>query len=693
MIFTINRTHIGTASVNNGTAILNWTIPNWNTGNYIILAEYIGTTNFLTSNKTGNLTINPTPTNITINPANGYAGQNINITANINSQGYPVNEGSVIFTINGTHIGTASVNNGTAILNWTIPNWNTGNYIILAEYIGTTNFLTSNKTGNLTINPTPTNITINPANGYAGQNINITANINSQGYPVNEGTKQFTINGTHIGTTSVNNGIAILNWTIPNWNTGNYTILAEYTGTTNFLTSNNTENLTINPTPTNITVNPANGYAGQNINITANINSQGYPVNEGTIQFTINGTHIGTASVNNGIAILNWTIPNWNTGNYTILAEYTGTTNFLTSNNTENLTINPTPTNITINPANGYAGQNINITANINSQGYPVNEGSVIFTINGTHIGTTSVNNGTAILNWTIPNWNTGNYTILAEYTGTSNFLTSNNTENLTINPTPTNITVNPVNNYAGKNVTLTAQVTDSQGYSVNEGSVIFTIKGSIIGTVSVNNGESTMNWTIPNDFKAGNYNILAEYTGTTNYATSNYTEKLTVNPSADLYMKITSDKTKPKLGETFTLTYKLGNNGPDPAENVKITIALPQGFEISQITGDGTWIYNANNNTITWTMTNVPVGDPYLYISGYVSKTGEYVFSSSVSSETYNINSQGVIPITINAVPKINATNNTTKTIPMQDTGLPITGLILAILAVIGGIVSTKNK
>ena len=236
-----------------------------------------------TTNNTESAYISIGPTSVTVNPVNGHAGQNINITAQVtDSQGYPVNEGSVIFTINGTHIGTASVNNGTAILNWTIPNWNTGNYIILAEYIGTTNFLTSNKTGNLTINPTPTNITVNPANGYAGQNINITANINSQGYPVNEGTIQFTINGTNIGTASVNNGIAILNWTIPNWNTGNYTILAEYTGTTNFLTSNNTENLTINPTPTNITVNPANGYAGQNINITANINSQGYPVNEGS---------------------------------------------------------------------------------------------------------------------------------------------------------------------------------------------------------------------------------------------------------------------------------------------------------------------------------------------------------------------------------------------------------------------------
>jgi len=180
--------------------------------------------------------------------------------------------------------------------------------------------------------------------------------------------------------------------------------------------------------------------------------------------------------------------------------------------------------------------------------------------------------------------------------------------------------------------------------------------------------------------------------TATADNYTTNNTESayITINKASDPYIKITSNNNNPKLGETFKITYKLGNNGPDAAYNVTITIPLPEGFEYTHISGDGDWTYDADTNTITWTMTKVEVGDPYLYVSGYVIRPGVYVFGSSISSETYNINSQGVTPITINAVSEVKAAS---KTIPMHSTGLPISGLILAILAVFGGLATSKRK
>ena len=158
--------------------------------------------------------------------------------------------------------------------------------------------------------------------------------------------------------------------------------------------------------------------------------------------------------------------------------------------------------------------------------------------------------------------------------------------------------------------------------------------------------------------------------------------------PKSDLYIRITSNNNKPNVGEIFTLTYKLGNNGPDDAENVTITITLPNGFVISQITGDGTWIINGN--TITWTMANVTVGDPYLYIQGWAAAAGSYLFSASITSNTYNINTEGVTPITINAVSVVNPASNT---IGMQETGMPLNYLILAVLMVISGFLVPKRK
>ena len=183
-------------------------------------------------------------------------------------------------------------------------------------------------------------------------------------------------------------------------------------------------------------------------------------------------------------------------------------------------------------------------------------------------------------------------------------------------------------------------------------------------------------------------------------------TTDITINkiPSAYLYLLITSSNNNPKVNEPFTITYKLGNNGPDSASNVTMTIPLPSDFILTNITGDGNWTINKTTNIITWTLTNVTVGDPYLYITGNINKNGVYVFGSNITSETYNLNTQGVTPITITSTNPVNPTRPTTpntKTtlnadttkIPMQHTGLPITGLILAILSVLGGSIMSRKK
>jgi len=173
-------------------------------------------------------------------------------------------------------------------------------------------------------------------------------------------------------------------------------------------------------------------------------------------------------------------------------------------------------------------------------------------------------------------------------------------------------------------------------------------------------------------------------------YPTSSTANCTVYVPKADLYIQITSDKNNPSVGETFTLTYKLGNNGPDDATNVTITIPLPEGFVISKIEGDGNW--TITGNTIIWTMNNVTVGDPYLYISGWTTGPGNYLFTASITSETFSINSRGLNPLTLNTQPTVNAAT-TTNTVGMQSTGTPIVPLAIGILSVLGGLVATRKK
>ncbi len=180
---------------------------------------------------------------------------------------------------------------------------------------------------------------------------------------------------------------------------------------------------------------------------------------------------------------------------------------------------------------------------------------------------------------------------------------------------------------------------------------------------------------------------------------TATVTTPITIKTASNIYIKISSNNNNPNVGETSIITYKLGNNGPDAAQNVVTTILLPNGFELINIGGDGTWIYNAATRTITWTMANVPVGDPYLYLTGRFTVPGTFLFGSSINSDTYNLNTQRVTPLTINAATQTSTSTSTStsvkaaNTIGMQTTGAPLLPLAIAVFSVLGGLAVNRRK
>ncbi|CEA13738.1 hypothetical protein DSM1535_1404 [Methanobacterium formicicum] len=368
------------------------------------------------------------------------------------------------------------------------------------------------------------------------------------------------------------------------------------------------------------------------------------------------------------------------------------------------VTINQSPTTITVDPVSGAAGQTVTLNTHVtDSNGNPVNEGKVTYKVNGTVIGTADVSNGLATINWTIPStWIGGFYGVVVNYLGSHKYLASTTTTNLTVTPIPTAITVDPVNGHAGQTITINTHITDSNGNPVNEGKVTYKVNGTVIGTVDVSNGLATINWTIPTNWTSGIYNIIADYSGSSNYLASTNGTSLTLQPSAYLYMNVTNSKNNPAIGEKFVLTYKLSNSGPDNATNVVISFQIPEGLEFVTASVDsGTYTYNPTNRTITWTLNNVKVGDPYLYLTLRALTSGKYTIIPTINSQTHNRNTDTIKPFNINIeTPNNNdpTTNPTTanaasNTITMQKTGTPTTSLILAILAILGGILTPKKK
>ena len=172
----------------------------------------------------------------------------------------------------------------------------------------------------------------------------------------------------------------------------------------------------------------------------------------------------------------------------------------------------------------------------------------------------------------------------------------------------------------------------------------------------------------------------------------------LTINPKSSLYLTITPSKTNPMVGETVVYTLKVGNKGPNTAENVVMTYTIPKGLEFAGAQVDvGTYTYDPKTRTITWTIGDVPVGDPYMWLFLKVTSAGRYLINPTLSTSTYdptiNSNTQS---LTVNAAATPNNNNNTvnaaTNTVSMQETGIPLIAIILALFLVIGGLVSSKK-
>lgn len=276
----------------------------------------------------------------------------------------------------------------------------------------------------------------------------------------------------------------------------------------------------------------------------------------------------------------------------------------------------------------------------------------------------------------------------------------------LNVNKALTNITVDNTTGANKSPVNLVAKLTDDKGNPLSGQTVLFTVDGALVGTATTNgNGIATLSYT---PTSSGNFTYMASYDATADYASSNSTGNLTVNPSAYLYLNVISSKTNLNVGETSVIKYKLGNSGSDTANNVTLSFQIPDGLEFVTASVDsGNWTYNTTTRTLTWTLDSVPVGDPYLNITVVPLSKGSYTIIPTITSGTANANNNALNSLTVNADAQsgsstlnttrkaVNAATTiktTTKTVPMQHTGVPLAGLVLAVLAIFGGMLPRRK-
>ena len=203
---------------------------------------------------------------------------------------------------------------------------------------------------------------------------------------------------------------------------------------------------------------------------------------------------------------------------------------------------------IEINPITSNLGETINITAQItenNELMTNLSKGKVTFKVNGKTLKDTNgkviyakVVNGTATIeNYLVPSdWAKDGTTIQAVYSGSTECekLTSEKT-NITIAKAVPTLTTEDVTATAGDKITLKATITDNNKV-INTGKIVFKINGKTVkdenGKViyaKVVNNTVEFEYTLPESFKAGMYNITATFISP-DYNRLNDSKTLTIN-------------------------------------------------------------------------------------------------------------------------------------------------------------------
>jgi large repetitive protein len=285
--------------------------------------------------------------------------------------------------------------------------------------------------------PTTTTLASNLDPSTFGQSVTFTATVtSSNGTPTGKVT--FKNGAKTLGTVSLVNGVA--SFSTSTLSVGTPTITAAYGGSTKFATSTGSVVQTVNKAGTTTTITgsspPSPSTFGQAVTFTGTVTtSAGAGTPTGSVTFMRGTVSVGKATLASGTVKFTTKPTALPAGTDQITAVYAGDTNHAGSTSpvfTQTVNQASTATQVTANPTTITSGQKVTLTATVTATPTSTATGKVVFTDGATNLGSATLSSGTATL-VTTGIVGSGTHTITATYNGTTNYLGSSGTVNVTV--------------------------------------------------------------------------------------------------------------------------------------------------------------------------------------------------------------------------------------------------------------------
>jgi Bacterial Ig-like domain (group 3) len=282
-------TPVGSASPANNTA--RFSVSSLSVGTHSLTARYQGDANTGASTSSAvTLTVNAAATSTTVSAdlSTTAYGQNVTLTASVNSSFGGVSSGQVSFFDGPTPLANAAVVSGSAQV--AVSSLSAGTHTITAQFLGNGNFAGSTAAGishSVTAAGTATAMVSNANPSSYGQAATFTATVTPAFSGTPSGTVTFFDGGTALGTANLSGGVAALPTGATTLAAGTHTVSARYNGDSSFVTSTSgalTQSVAPVATTAVLASNLNPSASGQTVSFTAHVSS----VVSGTLTRTVN---------------------------------------------------------------------------------------------------------------------------------------------------------------------------------------------------------------------------------------------------------------------------------------------------------------------------------------------------------------------------------------------------------------------
>ena len=495
-------------SIENGKAT--GTISGLAAGDYPVTVKYVGDDKYTGVEVAENVNVAKAQPVLGVVIADVDYGNGFVIEATLTGVNSAPLSGNVIVTVAGKEY-TVKVTDGKGIA--TGDKLAAGTYAFAAAWAGDDNYNIVTENGDFKVNKVDSAIDVAVSDIKVGEDAVISVKLASDA----TGEVVITVNGEDY-TAAIENGVASV--TVSDLKAGDYTVAVKYTGDNNYNEATGSAEFSVLKITPEMDVTVEDIVFGEDLIVNAVLLVDA----TGEVVITVNGVDYHVA-IENGVASV--TVSGLEAGDYTVAVKYAGDDNYNAAEVTKGVNVakaNPA-LNVIIDSVD--YGNVFTINAVLTGVNNAPLDTNIIVTVNGKNYIVAIVNGkGT----FHADKLAAGSYNFNARFAGSNNYneVSDSGKFNVYKVDSAIGITVKDIN--VGEDAVITVKL-----FSDATGELTVTVNGKDY-TANVVNGRATVS---VSDLKAGNYDVVAKYSGDNNYNAAVATSSFTVS-KVDSTMDVT---------------------------------------------------------------------------------------------------------------------------------------------------------